>query len=569
MLKNKTSSIALSLILVFTLFASSLLGCGDGNGTTKTTESTTSTSTTTTQQSINQPVFEGMYSYDEFETPTSCGNCHFDIYSAWSKNQMAKGYTNSWKQVEYFQLAYAQSQQVEEVAGVASGCIMCHAPLAFLAGDIPPAPSSENPRANEGISCEICHSLTGSTESAPFNFSGIMHLGNTKYGPRNDSETTYHDSEFSAFVGSPQHCGLCHDEQSPYGAWVKETYREWAAGPFPAMDITCITCHMDTTKGKAALDGKERDDLAVHTFAAVHSPERMLDNIEIIPKVDSEQVAAGGTLKITTDLRCLMMGHSFPSGSTEERMLWMEVWATDSAGKRYHIPVDPKGFQGEEFTIADSTATAYSDMATVMEIANFEGISRDGDVPDGARIFRRPFFNPEGEMTIMQWYTAENTLVDYRFGPRETKTETYTWKLPADIADGPITIDFKIYFSLVPSSIADFLKLEEEFHAAYLTGSSSIIINDEPKTPPPTVVKTYGDKEMTGYIIFVSDCARCHLLEKNTLAWYGNAQNLLDKIYTMPGGNDDVLSFFLVEYGWVSADTIFDLDTLSDIVLTK
>jgi hypothetical protein len=96
---------------------------------------------------------------------------------------MAVNYVEQWKQVEYFDLAYAQSQQVDEVAGVASGCIQCHGPLAFLSGEIPPPHASEGGRVNEGVSCEICHSLTGSYEEAPFNFSAIMNLGETKYLP--------------------------------------------------------------------------------------------------------------------------------------------------------------------------------------------------------------------------------------------------------------------------------------------------------------------------------------------------------------------------------------------------
>jgi hypothetical protein len=105
---------------------------------------------------------------------------------------------------------------------------------------------------------------------------------------------------------------------------------------------------------------------------------------------------------------------------------------------------------------------------------NASNISRDGDVPDGARIFRRPFFNPDGEMTIMQWYTSENTLVDYRFGPRETKTETFTWELPADIAKGPVTIEFKMYYSLVPSSVGEFLGLEESYYTVILPCTAAI-----------------------------------------------------------------------------------------------
>jgi hypothetical protein len=551
MLKSKYAAVALSLILISTLFASSFSGCSDS--------------------SKGKEVYQGMYSYDDFESPATCGSCHTQIYSDWSKSLMAVNYIKQWKQVEYFELAYAQSQQVDEVAGVAAGCIQCHGPLAFLSGEIPPPAASEGGRVNEGVSCEICHSLTGSSEEHPFNFSAVMNLGDTKYGPRADSESPFHETEYSEFIGSPQHCALCHDEQSPYGAWVKETYREWAAGPFPNMDITCIHCHMDTTTGKAALDGKQRDDLTVHTFMAVHSPERRADNIEIIASADSEEARAGDILNISTDIRCLMMGHYFPSGSTEERMLWLEVWATDSAGKSYFIPVNAKGFEGEEYTIANSSAIAYSDMGTVMGTMGFTGVSRDGNLPDGSRIFRRPFFNPDGEMTIMQWYTEENTLVDYRFGPRETKTETFTWKLPANIAAGPITIEFKMYYSLVPSSVGEFLGLEEYYYTAYPAGSSSLIINESHPTPPDTSSKTFGEMSPKGYSIYRT-CEFCHTFGPASLADYRNAQSLLQKINGMPGGMGqsgwEVLSYFLVEFGWVSADAVFDPDALAEIMLT-
>ena len=53
-------------------------------------------------------VYEGMYTYDDFEEPTTCGECHIDIYADWSVSLMGTQYVKEWKQVEYFQLAYPQ-----------------------------------------------------------------------------------------------------------------------------------------------------------------------------------------------------------------------------------------------------------------------------------------------------------------------------------------------------------------------------------------------------------------------------------------------------------------------------
>ena len=155
-------------------------------------------------------------------------------------------------------------------------------------------------------------------------------------------------------------------------------------------------------------------------------------------------------------------------------MLWLEVQAVDQKGNAIQIPVDRKGFAGEEFTIADSQAVAYQAMGEIMEIPGYKGISRDGKLPDGSRIFRRPFFDPKGRMTICQWYTEENTGIDYRIGPRETKQETYTWNVPAAFPPQTATITATLYYSLVPGSVGEFMKLPSYAYEAKVVNSASL-----------------------------------------------------------------------------------------------
>ncbi len=42
-------------------------------------------------------------------------------------------------------------------------------------------------------------------------------------------------------------------------------------------------------------------------------------------------------------------------------MVWLELIAIDENGTKYHIPVDKKGFPGEEYTIS-TKKLAYQDM---------------------------------------------------------------------------------------------------------------------------------------------------------------------------------------------------------------
>ena len=129
-----------------------------------------------------------------------------------------------------------------------------------------------------------------------------------------------------------------------------------------------------------------------------------------------------------------------PSGSVEERVVWLHVEATDASGRKHHLPVDRKGFDGEEMTIASAEALAYQDMGAIKGLDDFVGLKRDGDVPSGDRIFRMPYLDPQGRMTIAQWYTA-SLGPDYRLAPLEARNETFTWKLPDGIATGEVTVE--------------------------------------------------------------------------------------------------------------------------------
>jgi len=139
-------------------------------------------------------------------------------------------------------------------------------------------------------------------------------------------------------------------------------------------------------------------------------------------------------------------------------VVWLHVEATDSAGNSFQLPVDAKGFEGEAYTIASADALAYQDIGDIQGIEGFKGLKRDGAVPAGDRIFRLPYLDPQGRMTIAQWNTA-SFGPDYRLAPLAAVNETFTWKLPAGIAPGPVTIRATVWYSRVVSSVAEHLKI--------------------------------------------------------------------------------------------------------------
>lgn len=418
----------------------------------------------------------GKFTYHDFEKPRKCGMCHPEIYQEWQQSLMSQSFTHPWDDKEYFKLALPHALKLEKVAGVKAGCIACHGPTAFLTGDIPPKPPEAGTRVNEGVSCEICHSITGSTEKEPFNFSFEINPGTVEYGRRHDAKSPFHDSKFSAFTQSAQLCATCHDEQSPYGAWVKETYREWKAGPYGQKGFRCQDCHMYYAPGKSARTGKQRDDIGHHVFHGPHFNNKLSGSVDLALYTKKHEVTPGSRVKIRAELFNGKVGHHIPSGSSEERMLWLEVKAADGQGHTFFLPVDKKGFPGEEYTIADSKAIAYQAMGEIMDVKGYKGISRDGNVPDGARIFRRPFFDPQDRMTICQWYTAKNTDIDYRIGPLESKLETYSWTVPKGFSADSVMITATLYYSLVPSSVGKFMALPAYAYEPRVINRTSMVL---------------------------------------------------------------------------------------------
>jgi len=418
---------------------------------------------------------KGIFKYENFQKPDECGSsCHVDFYAQWKQMMMSKCYTHEWDEIEYFKLAVPHAEKDSKVAGVKAGCNGCHAPASFMSGDVPPPKPNFNSRANESVSCDVCHTVTGIAGDTPFNFNFISNPGNVKYGNRDDSESPAHETAKNPLLSKAEFCGACHNEKSPYGAWVKATHLEWRDGPYSKEGVQCQNCHMPRTPGITSAMGTPRQDAAQHLFHGAHDPGKVKGTVELRIHPETQEVAPGEQAKFTVILFNQKTGHKFPTGSAEERMLWLHVTATDSKGKTYHLKVDRKGFEGEDYTIA-SNVLAYQDMGVPLDIPGFAGIQRDG-IPEGDRIFRMPYLDPQGRMTIQQWNTA-SFGPDYRLGPREAKSETFTWILPDDVELGTLTVKAVLNYQKLPTPVAEYLGVPKEeaeiievnFHQTYLT----------------------------------------------------------------------------------------------------
>jgi hypothetical protein len=356
------------------------------------------------------------------------------------------------------------------------GCNGCHAPLAYLAGDLPPPRPAEGSRANEGVSCDLCHTIREVKGDPPVNYSWVSVPGRTKYGSKPGLEFPHHITEYNEIFTRTELCGSCHNEKNPFGIWVKSTQIEWREGPYSKEGVKCFDCHMPRAKGRSAKMAEE-GMVAQHIFLGAHKPAKLRGAIEISMHALEPEVPYDGTAVIKVELFNAKAGHKVPTGSVEDRILWLELAAVDQDARKYNIPVDRKGFEGEDYTIG-SDELAYRDMGIPLGDPDFEGVPRE-EVPIGARIFRMPYLDENGIMTIMQWNTRK-LGVDYRIGPRETVIETYSWTMPEDIAFGTVTITATLNYRKLVKPVAEFLKVpadESEIDMINQT-STEIVVYD-------------------------------------------------------------------------------------------
>ena len=415
---------------------------------------------------------KGKYPYKNFESAKKCKTCHPSIYEMWSQSMMSQAYTHHWDEIEYFDLAVAHAEAKPELKGPVDGCNGCHSPLAYMDGKFPPPRPSEKSMANESVSCEVCHLIQAAQTDPPFNFSYLIEPGVTKYAKREPSvESAAHKIVTKDIFATTEFCGNCHNEKNPFGILVKSTQLEWKEGPYADQGVMCHECHMPRAPFQNAILAKPYDNSRLHLFHGGHDPGKVKGTIELRIQPDIREAEPGENVVFTVALFNAKTGHKFPTGSVEDRILWLNVEATDSKGVTYHLKVDKKGFEGEEYTISGDNL-AYQDMGVPLKDSGFKGVQRDG-IPEGNRVFRMPYFDPEGRMTIMQWNTAK-LGVDYRIGPRETKTETFTFRLPFNAAPGELKVTATLNYQLLVKPVADLLKVPAE--------ESEIIVVNEHST---------------------------------------------------------------------------------------
>ncbi len=213
--------------------------------------------------------------------PEDCGKCHVSQYREWrdSLHSMAIGPGIKGQLAPYSDPSFAGS------------CYICHAPLSeqqevldIAEGYAKNLQFDERLKAS-GVNCAVCHLR-----------------GYKKYGPpspgRLQKSSVYGGFIPSPFFESSGFCAPCHqfpeDGNAINGKLLENTYIEWLESPYPAMGVTCQSCHMPERR---------------HYFRGIHDPGMVSRGLEIVVK----RMKIRGVSSAVLTIKNSGVGHYFPT----------------------------------------------------------------------------------------------------------------------------------------------------------------------------------------------------------------------------------------------------------------
>ncbi|RKY85757.1 hypothetical protein DRQ09_06860 [candidate division KSB1 bacterium] len=405
--------------------------------------------------------------YHYFDNPQVCAGCHWDRFDRWNVSQHSKAYTGDFFQKQFFEFVLPSRDFDKKVADINTGCIGCHAPVSFLSGVLIPEPSEildnhwnrgkgNKTLAERGVFCDFCHTLEGFKNEQPFNFDYISSATEEIDSKKAGLEfpwSPYHDTDRSEIFEGTGICATCHNELNPYGVWVKATEREYSKTEYPERGIVCQTCHMQPMSGKPAKMGPLREENHNHWLGGGFT-EFVEGAAKINIFIGKTEVKPGEKFPFKVFVHDVATGHKFPTGSVEERDVWLHVTICDKNGKdieHIRIPENPDN-PYDKYFITSNDKVAYPSHSKLSK--PFE---RDA-LPEGDRIYHSAFIDSEGKFTYAQWFAVEE--IENRLEPLEVREEKYILTVPENVSDSIIYIKAVLNYRRMPDSFADFLEID-------------------------------------------------------------------------------------------------------------
>jgi len=385
----------------------------------------------------------GGESLGPFAAAETCGGCHPRHFAEWKASMHAFG------GVDPMMLAMAELARQEPGEQVGSECISCHAPALvrqeeWLASLPPGAAPVVDDLSEDGISCDVCHSVQIVPPVASIDFLADVDPRSPKLGGLRDPlpngfHESLHDNSYTTSI----QCAPCHQVNLNDGTGIENTFSEWQDANSAGMGEECQSCHMPAYSGEAAVGAGVRPVLHRHWFTGVgyaleefrgvdraaqlaRSQELLQNAVRVATDLPA-QAAAGSPFAFSVTVTNHRTGHAIPSGTSFTREMWLDVTVRDATGTVLH---------------RSGALDSGGDLVRESDLALF-----------GSRLL-----DANGERTYFTWRAAD--IDESGLLPFGTSREAaYEVDVPAGAA-GPLTVEVALRFRPVPPELVRVLGLE-------------------------------------------------------------------------------------------------------------
>jgi hypothetical protein len=308
-----------------------------------------------------------------FTEPEVCQGCHPQQYDEWNGSVHALAFQDPVYQGELNKGFQAVGHEITRQ------CEGCHSPAGVVTGEIKgPGLKGLGRMALAGVSCDICHSISGVTHGQtpshePENGSFILAPGaDTKEGaklikrgpakPSPECGGGFHECAESPLHAQADLCAGCHQVYHYESHFpLESTYLEWKHGPYAQKDIHCQDCHMvetDTFMRTADTFRKPERSEYRHYFSGANyllyylagAAAKKAGDKDLAASLEKKYQMAVAKLKAAADIEVqpvyrsgvlaevkvrvknIRAGHNLPTSLTNVREMWLEVTAKDAGG---------------------------------------------------------------------------------------------------------------------------------------------------------------------------------------------------------------------------------------------
>ena len=331
-----------------------------------------------------------------FGSAVDCAQCHDRIYDDWALSMHSKASDDPlFKKV----LSRAQSALGSRVRET---CAACHGPVAILAADS----RSRKKSTNEGVTCDVCHSITAVDEGylTPLRYHTDPGI---ERGPYKDSPAP-HPTAYSYLMSQARFCSACHQGtlsgEDEFLMW--DTYGEWDRSAYntspvdartglgrPEVPTRCQDCHMKGYAGEVAKDGPFRTEAHRHLFPG--SQNEGIIGSALTFHMTARKSPDRRVLHLTVQTHNKLAGHMLPTGFPDRRLV-----------------VDVTGLDRGLSTMFHET-----------------------------RVYGKIFHDKKGNSPAPFWL-ATGVERDNRIAPGEIRTEHFTFSLTGDLAEIRVQLQY-------------------------------------------------------------------------------------------------------------------------------